>query len=226
MSDEKSTRILITITPHRTLERIERLMEEGCVIAKYALNAMGTASSEMISTLGLGSPDKIVTVSILPRVLANKMLQMLEMELRWTPVDRGIAFTLPVSSASNLLLTTIGAAMPEELLNQNEKGVIYMDERKHSLIGVMANRGYSAEIMTAARSAGATGGTVITSRKIVDEATTKYWEFGIQEEKEVILILTTEEDKLNIMKAISAQYGLRSEAQGILISLPVDNVMA
>ena len=47
----------------------------------------------------------------------------------------------------------------------------------------------------------------------------------MQEEKEAVLILTRAESKLAIMQAICDSCGLQSEAQGIVLSLPVDRVV-
>ena len=45
------------------------------------------------------------------------------------------------------------------------------------------------------------------------------------EEKEAVMILAKAESKLAIMQAICDSCGLQSEAQGIVLSLPVDNVV-
>lgn len=47
----------------------------------------------------------------------------------------------------------------------------------------------------------------------------------MQEEKEILLILSDSENKVNIMKAISEKYGTHSEANGLVVSLPIDSVM-
>lgn len=220
-----AARILVAITSPKSAKKVQRMMDAGRVSIKYSLNALGTAPSEMISTLGLGSPDKIITIGMMPRFLANKMLEKMQTELHLSAVDSGIAFTVPISSGSSQFLKTIRMAMPDPSPIPDEKGTTSMEDAKYSLIAVVCTRGYSEEIMSAARTAGATGGTVINSRKIVDEEAVKFWEFSIQEERETILILASAEDKLNIMKAISTNYGLRSEAKGIVLSVPVDSVM-
>ena len=51
------------------------------------------------------------------------------------------------------------------------------------------------------------------------------WGFSLQEEKEAVMILAKAESKLAIMQAICDNCGLQSEAQGIVLSLPVDNVV-
>ena len=222
---EASARILMTITSPKAAGKVEKLLAAGHIAAKYRLNALGTASSEMISALGLGSPDKVVIISMMPRFLANKLLDKMKTELRLNTVNSGIAFTIPISGASSQFLKMISLLMPDSPLTQNEGGATHMEEMKYSLIAVIANRGYSEEIMAAARTAGARGGTVLNSRKIVDEDTAKFWEFSIQEEKETTIILSPNENKLDIMKAIGSKCGLHSDAKGVVLSIPVDSVM-
>lgn len=38
------------------------------------------------------------------------------------------------------------------------------------------------------------------------------------------MILTTVEDKVNIMQSISDKCGINSEAKGIVLSMPIDSV--
>ena len=44
------------------------------------------------------------------------------------------------------------------------------------------------------------------------------------QEREVVLILAQKEDKLAIMQEIGRQCGMKSKAQGIVMSLPVDSI--
>lgn len=48
---------------------------------------------------------------------------------------------------------------------------------------------------------------------------------SLQEEKEVLAIMTPGNTRDGIMEAINAQFGLRTQAQAILLSLPVDKVI-
>ena len=51
-----------------------------------------------------------------------------------------------------------------------------------------------------------------------------FWGLSVQDEKEIVLILTESENKVNLMKCIGEHCGMHSEAQGFVISLPVDSV--
>ena len=47
----------------------------------------------------------------------------------------------------------------------------------------------------------------------------------MQEEREVVIILATKEDKLAIMQEIGRKCGMQSKAQGVVMSLPVDGIV-
>ena len=87
------------------------------------------------------------------------------------------------------------------------------------------NQGYSEEVMAAAKPAGAGGGTVFHSRRVGSDETQQLWGITIQEEREVVLILASQENKLAIMQAITEKCGIKSEANGFVISMPVDGVV-
>ena|GEM_PF-3528505 len=82
----------------------------------------------------------------------------------------------------------------------------------HDLIMAVINHGYSDELINSVREAGASGGTVLNARGRANE------------EKDVILILAGRQDRESIMKKISLDFGLGSEAGGLVFSLPVDDV--
>ena len=65
---------------------------------------------------------------------------------------------------------------------------------------------------------------VIRSRRIGNEKTTSIWGLSVQDEKAIVLILTACANKVSIMKCIGESCGMHSEAQGILLSMPIDSV--
>ena len=100
-----------------------------------------------------------------------------------------------------------------------------MEENAYQLVVALVNQGFSEEVMAAARPAGATGGTVISGRRAGGEETLQLWGFGVQQEREAVLILCRAEEKKAIMEAVRAACGLESEAQGTVFSLPVDGAV-
>lgn len=95
----------------------------------------------------------------------------------------------------------------------------------NSVILTIVNRGYADSVMQSAIEAGATGGTVINARGTGGIEIAKFVGITIQPEKEVVLILATEEKRHDIMMSIYKDNGLTSEAKGFSISLPVSQVL-
>ncbi len=220
-----SFRILILITNPKLAKKATKLFADGAIPMHYNLNAMGTASSEMMDILGLGSIDKHLLISVLPKHFAGEMLRKLRKALKIGTPDSGIAFTIPISGANNYIVRLLRQIGGETENAAKGKEEIAMAEFKHVMIASIVNQGYSEEVMNAARAAGASGGSVLHSRRVGNEKAKEFWGLSVQEEKEIILILANVENKLAIMQAISDACGIRSSAQGIVVSLPIDAVV-
>lgn len=218
-------RVLVLITTPKLADKATKMFRKGAIPVQYQWNAVGTASSEMIDVLGLGSPDKSVLISFMPKAFADEMLKKLKKELRLGTVNSGIAFTLPMSGANNLVVRMLEQLSGNETENTERRVRINMSDIKYSLITAVVNRGYSENVMEAAREAGASGGTVVPSRRIGNEQAVGFWGMSIQNEKDMIFIITDNENKLKIMQAIGEKCGMHSEAKGIVVSLPIDAVI-
>ena len=79
--------------------------------------------------------------------------------------------------------------------------------------------------MSAARECGARGGTVLNARGTAREDAEKLFNISIQPEKEIVLILANKEIKDDILHSLYKNVGLNTTAQGIVFSMPVDDVV-
>ena len=70
-----SFRLFMLITTPKLAERAAEVFRKGAIPIQYRLNAEGTASSEIMDVLGLGSIDKRVLVSIMPKRFSDMMLE-------------------------------------------------------------------------------------------------------------------------------------------------------
>jgi hypothetical protein len=215
-----SLRLLLLITHSKFADKASKMFSKTEMPMHYKMNAVGTASSEMMDILGLGSSEKSVLASVLPKNLADEILKKLHKELRLGTVNSGIAFTARLSAVSNLIVK-----MYENSVSNNRKDEEAVTESGYSLIAAIVNPGYSEEVMKVAREAGAGGGSVIHSRRISDEASVASWGLDIQEEKEIVLIVTDTESKSDIMKAIGKSCGIHSDAKGFVLALPIETVI-
>ncbi len=94
-------------------------------------------------------------------------------------------------------------------------------DKTYELIFCIVNTGFSGTVMDAARSAGATGGTILRGRGSAGKEAEDFFHIQIQPEKEIVMILAPVEIKDNIMTSIYREAGLASAGQGIIFSLPV-----
>lgn len=192
---------------------------------QYQFHGQGTVSGELLETLGLGSIEKSILMVYLPRCMAAQLLKKLRRELRLGDANTGVAFTVPMTGGSGRFIRLLEALEPEHRAQDRERSEAAMTESGYTTVLTIVDRGFSEDVMHAARSAGATGGTVFNTRRLVNEETMKFWGMAVQQEREIVAILTDAEHKMAIMKAISDHCGIRTEARGVVLSLPVDQVI-
>lgn len=95
----------------------------------------------------------------------------------------------------------------------------------YSLLIAIVRRGFAEKVMIAAQEAGAKGGTIINGRGTGSLDASKFLGVSIEPEKEIILIITEKSIKKEIMIAINKAAGLSTEGNGIVISLPAEDVI-
>jgi hypothetical protein len=147
--------LLVLIATPKLADKAAEMFLKSALPLQYRLHAQGTASSQIMDTLGLGSSAKTVLLSTVPESFGKHMLAMLHEELRLDAVNSGIAFTIPLTAASNLLFNMMTQTAEKSKDSDLGKRGFYMSEAKHVLITAIVNRGFGGEVMDAARAAGA-----------------------------------------------------------------------
>ena len=178
----------------------------------------GTATSEIMDILGLGSSEKDVLLSFAAASAAKKLLHDLDNELRGHTGGAGIVVSIPVSGLNSLVANL--AAYHAESLKEKEEGND-MERSENSLILVVCARGCTDDVMTTAKAHGARGGTVIKGRLSGRKELEQAYEVELKAEREIVAIVVPTSLRGPIMEAINAEHGLRSEAQAALCSLPI-----
>lgn len=99
------------------------------------------------------------------------------------------------------------------------------EKSNYSMVVVALNQGFSDEVIDTARKHGAKGGTIIKARRRGLDEAMHFWGISLQEEQEIMFIIVPRELKKTVMTAISKQHGLQSPAQGLVLSLPVEDTL-
>ncbi len=218
-------RMLFLIAPPKLSDCAVEMFREGSVPVQYQFRARGTASEGIVNWLGLDTVEKSILMSVMPRPFANEMLRKLRKRLHLGMPNTGIAFTVPLLGGSSGMMQLASRLQPETakmIQNRSEKE---MAESEYCMIMAIINQGFSDAVMDAARPLGATGGTVFHSRRIGSEEAMNFWGITVQQEREVVIILVKKQEKLAIMQAIGEKCGMKTEAHGVVFSMPVDSVV-
>ncbi len=222
MQKKPALRLLFLIsTPKLAAKASEQLAAEN-VPMQHLFRAHGTASSEIMDMLGLGSTEKTVLMSMMPKRYADKMIVRLRRQLQLGSVNSGVAFTIAISGCGAKMTRLIETLDEQDAPLGAEPEGKTMTENRYAMILAIVDQGYSEDVMCAARGAGATGGTVFNTRSVSGEAVGKFWGASVQEVREVVMILAEKEYRLPIIRAIEQQCGVSSPAHGVARSLPVD----
>ena len=96
---------------------------------------------------------------------------------------------------------------------------------ENSMILVTVNQGFTEEVMETARKAGARGGTIIHARWAGSESVEEFYVITVQQEKEVIAIVSSAVKRKEIMEAINRNHGMKTEARGTVCSLAIEDIV-
>ena len=211
---------MVTIADRNKIKRYLSVYEECGISVTFNTVGHGTAASEMLEYFGLEESEKAVVLAVVTDESWNQAKKLLERRLQIDVPGTGIAFAVPMSAIGGkkaLYFLTDG---------QNyEKGEeSTLKDTKYELLVVIANQGYTNQIMDAARAEKAGGGTVIHAKGTGIERAEKFLGVSLVKEKEMVFIVVRRDIRDDIMKAIMEEAGLRSKAQAIAFSLPVSSV--
>lgn len=209
--------LMTTIVDRKIVKKYLDLYKDNGQNVMFLSLGVGTATNEMLDYLGLDVNEKAIASSVVEENTWIELKKQLQKKLQIDAPGGGIAFVVPLSSIG-------GKKTLQFLLESNE----YQKEEESALkntnselIVVIAQQGYTDMIMSAAREAGAYGGTVIHAKGTGQEFAEQFMGVSLAAEKEIVLIVAKTEQKNDIMKAVMEKAGLDSKAKSIVFSLPV-----
>ena len=189
------------------------------ILKKYKLNfnvmtyGSGTASLSLLTYFGLDKVKKSLYFSLIPSSIEEKVLQELETKLKLKQIGEGIGFTISLTSSNKFI---------KDILDKEGDKMENKDE--YELIITIVKEGYSDLVMQAAKKEKATGGTVIYGRSL-GSSRTILANLTIEPEKDIVLNIVPKEIKKQVMESINKETGVKTEARGLIMSIPIDNVI-
>ena len=196
--------MLITVSSRKKISEFVKLYEKYQIEAGTISLGRGTAASEVLDYLGLEDEEKGIFFSVITENTWKKLQKGLQKELQIDIPGTGIAFTVPLSSIGGK--RTLAFFLNGQEFEKEEE--TELKDAKHELIIAIANYGYTTKVMEAARTGGATGGTVLHGKGVGMKRAEQFLGVSLVSEKEVIFIVSKKEEKNAIMNAIMEKTGI------------------
>ncbi len=188
--------MMIAIVDRGSGDKVMAYAREAGAPGGTIASATGTATSTILAALGIGDKQK----EILYSMIKEESLEAVE------------------KAVSRVM--TKGIVM---FLDCRGKEDSDMDNAKWTMIEVISEKGYSEDIMAAARKAGAKGGSVVIAHGTAREEDAKFFGRPIVKDKEM-LIIVAEADKADaIENAIASMEELKEKGKAIMFRLPVSS---
>lgn len=211
--------LFITITKRDDSDEFTNFFNSKDVSVIYSTPCEGTVRQRTLSLFGLEESLKTVHYCVVTSNKKNELIKTLTREMAIDLPDRGIALSIPLTSMGGKRALEMYANGHENDTQEEHN----MQNKQMELIVAICEKGHTETVMDAARSAGARGGTVIHAKGTGSKYTSKFFGISIAEEKEMIYIVSSQENKKDIMRAIMDNAGIDSEAHTIVFSLPVSD---
>ncbi len=209
--------LVMAIVNRNRRETLENICQGLKLPMTVTMLCQGTATVEHLSLYGLVPTEKALLCTVADGEQTQRLMRAAKLRMFVDIPGNGIMLSVPIKSVGG------GRTMAYLTDNMTPGGKPKM-EFSHELIYVILNEGHSDEVMHAARSAGATGGTVMVGKGTGSKETGKFLGISLASEKDVVFIVSESSKKAAIMKAIVEQAGPQTEAAAICFSLPVTQV--
>ncbi len=210
--------LIITVLDRAKEDIFISICESLGIIHNNSMLGYGTATSEHLEKYGLSETEKSVIMNTATADRVEKLLKSAKRRLMIDVPGNGVIMTIPVKSVGG------GRALAYMTNDAKPDGKIPDMDFKYELLIVILNQSYMYDVMSYAKEAGATGGTVLHAKGTGTTNEKQFLGVSLATEKEVILITVKTEEKTKVMKAITENAGPDTPAGAICFSVPVSSV--
>lgn len=197
-------------------KRIKTLLKKYKLTFNVMTYGSGTASNSILKYFGLDKVRKNIYFSLIPSLIEENILKELNYRLKINDIGKGIAFTISLTSSNKYL--------KDNLIKGCDKVENKLINSSYELIITIVKEGYSDMVMQAAKKVGCMGGTLIEGRSL-GSSRTIFMDLVLEPEKDLVLNIVSSNIKKQVMESINESCGIKTEARGLIISIPIDNVV-
>ncbi|MBR5451719.1 MAG: hypothetical protein IKV36_01855 [Clostridia bacterium] len=221
MLEMKKLMMLFSIVEQGKGKKLIKTLESKDVKLHFQLVGFGTAPTEMMDILGLGSNDKDIIVSLAAKKSVNALMADFGSNFASYSQYGGLMLVLDMSASTRLLTEMLHHKTLETEEKEGAEGAM-KNEHKHDLIFITVDQGFSDQVMRVAKQAGATGGTIIKGRIADTDMFIELAEADVEPNREIICIMAPQSIGAKIMEKVNTQFGITSSAHGTICAVPIE----
>ena len=196
----------VTIIQRSDAREYEEFYLTHDVNVTYSIPCNGTAHAKTLNVLGLERTEKTMMFSVVTHETLQTLKKRLTLDMKIDLPNRGVAMAIPLSGMGGMQAMEYFTS--GQLIEPDETEEKKM-QSDYELIVAIYEKGYTDMVMDAAREAGARGGTTIKAKGTAAGAE-KFFGLSLAVEKEVVFIVSGQEKKKDIMKAIMQKAGIET----------------
>lgn len=172
----------------------------------------GTIKSHLLELLGLYEIKKEIVMIITESSLEDRLHETLTEKFHLNKPNHGIAFSISLQSV-------LGA---RNCRNNGEKQIGGKHSMEYEMIFTIVERGLAEEVVDAAVSAGAPGGTIINARGSGAHEHSTLFSMSLEPEKEIVMIIIEKSKSDKVIEAIKNTTHIDEPGKGILFAMDVN----
>jgi len=212
----KPAKLLISFMDRRRGDQLVKISKEAGARGGTIVPGRTLTESRLMQMLSLADIDQDVVFTIMGQETEQVMAALAEAAGKDPKKLGGLAILLDVSG---MLFRVPG------LERERNKERTEIMTSGYKLITVIVNHGYADDLMAAARTAGAKGGTIITGRGTGTEEDVKFFGISLVPEKEILLIVAEKESVPAILDAVNNVPSIRQPGGGIVYHMNIERFM-
>ncbi len=169
----------------------------------------GTIKSKLLDFLDINNIEKEILIIVEEKEKGLKVMEAVAKEMAFCKQNHGIAFSIP-------LVNFIGKKQDEYKCKREEI------ETMHNAIFIIVDRGLAEEVVLAAQSKGARGGTIINARESDLDNKDKVFNMPIEPEKEIVMILAEKSITDEITEEIRKKLNIDHSQNGTIFVVNIN----
>ena len=216
---------IISIIDRKKMKTISKMYDEVGIQLEHSSLCHGSTKSELIDKYGIEATDKGIVYGTGNSEATKDYIKKANEQLMIDVPGNGLIVTIPIKSVKGgrTMAYMANNHLPKNHLSKmREKRIPKFD---YEMIVIILNEGYTDMVMEAARSAGASGGTVLHAKGTGSKNAEQFFGVSLANEREIIYIVAEKKIKTDIMNNIDQKCGVNTEVGAICFSLPVTNAI-